>query len=163
MLQWIEEPAALGQVAPTDWTGVPRPPFWDFTGLPWPLTGPLPAQPPPGWFLIANAPPPPGWVGKWPPDWPPTAADVPGWPAGWPFPLPTPPPSPPSSTLPVPPQAPAPPPATAPPSSQGGGAGPLLIAAVIGGAVLLFLIAARPRSPMLHENPCGCSACSGGA
>lgn len=135
MLQWI------GQPPTTNWTGVPEPPFWAFTGLPWPPNGQLPAQAPPGWALLANVPKPADYTGVWPPPWPPTRDMVPGWPAEWPFPLPAPPPA--TQQPPLPPAQKA----KAPSKSS---AGPL-IAAGIGAALLLLLIAS---STALEENPC---------
>lgn len=70
-VRWLGQPPT-----PVNWTGVPKPPYWDVTGLPWPPQGPLPAVAPPGWAVTGL---------PWPPPPPP------GWPPGWPFPLPIPP------------------------------------------------------------------------
>lgn len=150
---------ALGQAPPTNWTGVPEPPFWAFTGLPWPPTGPLPATAPQGWKLLKNVPKPPDYTGVWPPPWPPTADMVPGWPADWPFPLPAAPPAAQGGSLPTPPQQPAlpPPPAqpqpTAPaPAAKSGLSTGVAIALGLG-LLSLLLLAASGAAP-LAENPC---------
>lgn len=99
-VRWLD--GDLGQLPATDWTGIPKPSWWDFTGLAWPPQGQFPTNPPPLWAQTGL---------PWPPPRPP------GYPADWPFPLPVPPPSaiPP---LPVPPGAVPTQPAPAP-SQQG--------------------------------------------
>lgn len=104
----------LGQVTqtPSNWTGVPAPPGWSMTGLPWPPMGDFPniPKPSPCAFTPTIWPCNTEWLMSPPygPKDPP-----PGWPAGWPWPLPTPPI--PGGALPVPPSGPTPaPPPTKP-------------------------------------------------
>jgi len=94
-VRWLDEGGTLGQPSvPTDWTGIPKPPYWDLTGMPWPPQGQFPTQAPPLWAQTGL---------PWPPPRPP------GYPADWPYPLPVPPPPP---ALPPLPPSPTPKPPT---------------------------------------------------
>lgn len=106
----------LGQAGTVfDWTGVPKPPYWDLTGLPWPPTGQFSPEVPIGY--------PPGF--PWPPPPPP------GWPPDWPWPLPVAPAAPAPPPLPPAPKSkttPAPPGAAPPPQSPAARVGVALLA-----------------------------------
>jgi hypothetical protein len=115
----------LGQTPPQNWTGVPMPPGWELTGMPWPPNGQFPATPPPGWDLTGQ---------PWPPPPPP------GWPATLPWPLPIPPVPTTPAPLPPPAQTLPPPPAPKPSSSSEGSAvGPIVVVVLALAAAAFFL------------------------
>jgi hypothetical protein len=104
VIRWLNEgPGTLGQsqLPSVDWTGIPKPPYWDATTIPWPPVGSLPLTPPPGWELTGQ---------PWPPSPPP------GWPATIPFPLPPAPQPNAAPTLPPLPPVPQQPPLPTPPN-----------------------------------------------
>jgi hypothetical protein len=120
IVKW-KKPLTLG-APPANWTGIPAPPYWEQTGLPWPPTGAFPAKAPDLWKATGL---------PWPPPAPP------GWPADWPWPLPLPPP--PGGALPPPPvpSLPTKPPATA---SSGSDNTPLVLGGFVALVGLLWLL-----------------------
>lgn len=115
----------------SNWTGVPEPPWWPATGMPWPPMGAFPTEAPPLWKTTGL---------EWPPPKPP------GYPEDWPYPLPLPPgggpspPAPPAGTQPPlpPPPAPIQP---APSGVEPGNVGVALL--VVAGITLLTIIILR--------------------